>query len=150
MRRPSVPDDARRAQTQLDFAVGISLFLLVVLVALSLLPTLVSPYATRGGTTTMAADSIATQLTGNVLTDPAERYVLSPERVDAFFDASGPGVDEQLGVDGQVSVNVTLDTQADTLTAGPALPDGTSGVATAWRVVRYEGERAVLTVRVWR
>lgn len=149
-RRPSPPGDGQAAQTQLDFLVGMTTFLLVVGVTLSTMPTLVTPFAARGGTTTMAADSIATQLTSDVLTDPADRYVLEPDRVDAFFDGSDPGMDEKLGLDGEMSVNVTLDTPTGTLTAGPTPPEGNAGVATAWRVVSHEGERAILTVRVWK
>lgn len=139
-----------RGQTQLDFLIGVGFFLLVVMVVLSTAPSLLTPFVAHEGSTALSADSVATQLTSGVLTEPSDRNVLDRERVDAVFDGDAESLHDRVGVDESVSLNVTLDGASETRRVGPSVPGDATGVSTSWRVVQYNGSRAVLRVTVWR
>jgi len=105
-----------RGQTVLDFAIGMSVFLLVLLFVFLFLPGTVTPF-TQGaqeeiGLTNRVADSLAEGLLG----DPARPHVLNATCTVAFFDGnspshcrhSGSNLTSRLGVGSHQQVNVTM------------------------------------------
>jgi len=157
-----------RAQTTIDFAIGISLFLVVVAFVLAFVPTIFTPFETTEGPGT--ADRIATSLATDRLGDPTDPYTLNETCTNAFFEQLNNGTDAPgsclyntsadttatlLALDGARNVNVTIrrsdGTIADTgvrLAAGPTPPDTTS-VSSATRAVSLSGQTRRLLVRTW-
>ena len=160
---------ADRAQTTIDFAIGVSLFLIVVAFVVAFVPTVFAPFASIDGPQT--ADRLATSLSTDRLGDPADPYLLNTTCTTGLFG--------QLNDDGDAPVGCQFDTTADTtaelfafdgtrdanisiqeldgdsvqideteLTAGPALPE-TRSVTSAQRVVAIDGNMYRLLVRVW-
>jgi len=166
-----------RAQTVIDFAIGAGVFLIAVGVVFAFVPSLFEPFSTAAGSSPIVADRTADHLTGTMLVaDPADPSMLSAACTAAFFgenetlaDDAGCGFDtdeptaELLGADAR-NVNVTIREPADSPSTGPAversvddtdytLTRGTEGlpsdVSTASRIVRIEGDRYRLVVKVW-
>lgn len=157
-----------RAQTTIDFAIGISLFLVVAAFVIAFVPTIFTPFETTEGPGT--ADRIATSLATDRLGDPADPYTLNETCTNAFFEQLHSGTDapgsclynttadttaEVFGLDETRAVNVTIrhanGSVVDTgvrLAAGPTPPDTTS-VSSATRAVSLSGETRRLLVRTW-
>ena len=74
-----------RAQTTLDFAVGMSVFLLTVAFVLSFTPNIVAPFSGSGTEDTVTANRVASQLVEGTLADPDRPYVLDKACTTAFF-----------------------------------------------------------------
>ena len=162
--RPS----GERAQTTIDFAIGIGLFLIVVAFVVAFVPTIFTPFQSTEGPQT--ADRIATSLSTDRLGDPAEPYVLNATCTDGFFDqldggdaapsgcqfnTSATTTREMFTLDGTRNVNVTVrDSNGSIvdggtrLAAGPTPPETTS-VTAATRVVSLDGQSRRLVVRTW-
>ncbi|WP_255150299.1 DUF7287 family protein [Halorarius halobius] len=75
-----------RAQTTLDFAIGVSIFLIVVVYVLSFVPGLFAPFDRAQEAETVAADRVASNLVQGQLATPAEPYQLHRDCTLAFFD----------------------------------------------------------------
>ncbi|WP_256546385.1 DUF7287 family protein [Halobellus inordinatus] len=173
LRRSSVSDDARaetRAQTTIDFAIGVSLFLLVVAVVVAFVPTIFAPFQGVDGSQT--ADRLSTSLSTDRLGQPSEPYVLNATCTNAFFEQVSTGTDAPtscrfnttadtartaFALPESRSVNVSIRTldgavatgaDGDPLTAGPSVPQTTS-VTSARRAVSFEGDTHRLLVRTW-
>ncbi len=89
-RAPPFDSDAsdarrRRAQTTLDFAVGMSIFLLTIAFVISFTPNLIQPFSDSGTENTIVANRAASQLVEGSLVDPNEPYVLDKGCTMAFF-----------------------------------------------------------------
>ena len=168
-----------RGQTTLDFAVGMSVFLLAVIFVVAYAPTMFDPFAGGTGTKLIVADRAATTLSGDILaTSSSAPGVLSMGCSAAFFDVSlteeagGSGAECQsingedfetlLSLDGR-NANVTIH-ELDAPSSEPASPtwiEGEDGltrtnsasipndVAVSTRTVSIEGKQYRLTVRVW-
>ena len=157
-----------RAQTTIDFAIGVGLFLLVVAFVVAFVPTVFAPFGSTEGPQT--ADRIATSLSTDRLGDPAEPYVLNRTCTEGFFDqlnggpaapatcefnASADSTVEAFALDRPRDVNVTI-READgsivddgvRLAAGPTPPETTS-VASATRAVALGSQTRRLVVRTW-
>lgn len=164
-----------RGQTTMDFAVGVSVFLLVVAFVVAFVPGIFEPF--EGTDRTQTADRLGATLSGDVLGDPATPAALNETctwsffrqmqtgtdtTADCGFDPTTDTVSPTLGAT-DVAVNVTvfedgavaeLDPPSGVagstreLRAGPAVPD-TRGVATARRVVLVEDRSLQMVVRVW-
>jgi len=96
-----------RAQTTLDFAVGMSVFLLTVAFVLSFTPNIVAPFSESGTEDTVTANRVASQLVEGTLADPDRPYVLDKACTTAFFvpeNSDGLINDEDLNAtnDGQL------------------------------------------------
>ncbi|SEH55348.1 hypothetical protein SAMN05192561_10674 [Halopenitus malekzadehii] len=182
-RPPRPPTDTHsacvdRAQTTLDFAIGASVFLVVVLFVVAFLPAMMTPF--QDVDPTQAADRFAESLSGDMLGHPADGNQLNRTCTAAFFrqlnqDSPAPETcrfangattpAEVLGTDH--TVNVTIESRstagtAPTLTdegtavtpaAGPAA-DGIDTVTTARRIVLLTDDTGQqqtyrLIVRVW-
>ena len=166
MTRP--PPSGERAQTTIDFAIGIGLFLLVVAFVVAFVPTIFTPFQSTEGPQT--ADRIATSLSTDRLGDPSEPYVLNATCTDGFFgqlhdngsapsdcrfNTSATTTREMFTLDRPRNVNVTVRyangsvvDSGDRLAAGPTPPETTS-VSAATRVVSLDGHPRRLVVRTW-
>ena len=160
--------DRERGQTTLDFAVGTSVFLGVVVVAFAFMPSMFAPFETDTGAEFVIADRAADRLTADALVDaPSEPSVLNDTCTTEFFDPDGAApagcrynddasdLSGALGLDGGARVNVTVHDDAGIRTlAGTRLPAGQSPTAAddtvvATRAVLLDGDQHRLYVRVW-
>ena len=119
-----------RGQTTLDFAIGVSLFLLVVAFVLSFVPGMIQPFSDSGQEEMVASNRIADRLAIDALAgdDP---YVLDATCTTALFNDSvsapshcrfsGSALEESLALDSRLRVNVTLAESVDASTDGDRL-----------------------------
>ena len=153
-----------RAQTVLDFVVGMSVFLVAVGFTFAFVPSLLEPYAVGEGATVIVAERGAARLAESSLAGAGSTATLSHACAFAFFNGSDPGAasDEsdcdwtasaddlhaELGVDDIRGLNLTvtqrgsvasLDSNgtAVAMRAGPA-PPRTESVSAASRVVTVD------------
>lgn len=173
-----------RAQTTIDFVIGMAVFLLVVGFVLGVIPGMVDPFS-DSQETTIVADRLATQISEGMLAEPDQPTVLNRTCVNAFFnatpasgsdcpvpfDADEDDLATRLGVQDRQTINVTIKRDLDVppdgeldqlatdgetvsasghtrLAAGPAVPGGTSIVATS-RTGFLDGKDVTVVVRVW-
>lgn len=166
-----------RGQTNVDFLVGIVVFLLAVTFVVGAVPQLLVPYDDQE--TPLVAERTAATVADSLLAVDGTVGVLDVSCTGAFFvgtndtgcpfDADAP-LERRVGVDGSYRVNVTVewnvtgDPTPETLcynggdvgacgsgrlVAGPATPDRLRSVAVARRTVRLDTRSAVVEVRVW-
>lgn len=142
-----------RGQTTLDFAVGISVFLVTVAFAFAFVPGIIAPFADAGTADPATANRIADGLATDQFSAPGEEYVLDGERAADFF--GDPDAVDRLAVPRYRTVNVTVenatgvaDIGGERAAAGPETPSG-ADVTTAWRTVTVDDRRLELVVRVW-
>ncbi|MBX0294690.1 hypothetical protein EGH23_07335 [Halomicroarcula sp. F27] len=94
-----------RGQTNLDFAIGISLFLGVLIFIFLFVPGLLSPFTASAQEQTVSADRAADHLTKSVLGSPRDPYSLRTHCTVQFFNGSAgcefsdAPLAEQLGLD---------------------------------------------------
>jgi len=150
------PDD--RGQTTMDFAAGISIFLVTVAFAFAFVPGIIAPFADTGTADPVTANRLADDLATDRLTAPDEQYVLDRDRTADFF-ADPSGIDD-VAVPEYRSVNVTVQNSSarsatdvvsvggEPASAGPEVPSN-ADVTTAWRAVTVDDRRLELVVRVW-
>lgn len=75
-----------RAQTTLDFAIGIGVFLLTVVFVLAFAPGMLDPFTGDTGEKRVASNRVADALSQGMLGDPDDPYVLDVTCTVAFFD----------------------------------------------------------------
>lgn len=123
--------DGKRAQTTIDFMIGMGVFLLVVGFVLGVIPGMIDPFS-DSQETTIVADRIATQISEGMLAEPDRPTVLNETCVNAFFnqslasgddcpvpfDASEDDLATRLGVQDRQSINLTIKRDLD------SSPDG--------------------------
>lgn len=160
-----------RGQIQYDFAVGVSILVMTIVVAFTFVPGLfggVTEGRVQGDQ--IAADRVAASLAEDKLEDPGDPGTLDPDCVRALFDSSntacgldGSSVSDNLAVDDRnvlVSVRqggsvVCWDGSGFTSAPCPdelasaGEPGGSSTVSTASRPVSVDGHPAAIFVRVW-
>ncbi|KAB1191156.1 MULTISPECIES: hypothetical protein [Haloferax] len=147
------PPRDTRAQTGLDFVVGVGLFLLVLGFLVQFVPGMIAPYS-DDAELPVVAERVATQLTEVHLGSSTAPGELDATDTVAFFTGSNPNsLLAELEDDGY-SVNVTAEgnvvgAPTNPLTVGETPPQDGS-VAVVRRVVSIEGEDVLFTVRVWR
>lgn len=121
-----------RGQTTLDFAIGISIFLTVLLFAFAFVPGFLQPFAGGGADDPALAGRLADKLAEGQLGTPAEPNVLDRHCTVAFFDslgASPPGecryegtsFEERISVSDRTNVNVTFEGNVTATSSGPAV-----------------------------
>ncbi|MFC7098597.1 DUF7287 family protein [Halobaculum marinum] len=152
-----------RGQTTIDYAVGISVFLLVVAFVFAFAPSLTTPFTSDATDATVIADRAVDRLTGDLLVDdPARPAVLNATCTADFFDTGGADADCRFDTDasdlqGALGVaspartlNVTVDrTGGGTLHAAGPTPPHSADVSVSRRAVLIDGDDALVTVRVW-
>lgn len=96
---------SKRAQTTLDFAIGVSLFLAVLVFVFAFVPGILAPFDLTGDHETIQTERIASQLSSTTLGSPSIPYVLEPYCTVEFFNSGSPGQCEYSGSD----LNAKLD-----------------------------------------
>lgn len=153
-----------RAQTNLDFAVGIGVFLVTLAFAFTFMPSIFEPFTANSGASATIADRSAARVADDLLvTNTSRPAALDRDCTHAFFDGApgdgGCGFEDDLrtalGVSATTHVNVTVEDAAGVhvlngtrLAVGPA-PAAGDGPVTARRRVLLEGRQFDLAVRVW-
>jgi len=111
--------ECRRGQTTLDFAIGMSLFLSVVIFIFLFIPGLLSPFSAGIQEETVTTDRVADGLTMGMLGSPQQPYVLDEHCTREFFAGNAPpsgcgydsggSTEERVGLDPvRENVNVTI------------------------------------------
>jgi hypothetical protein len=168
-----------RGQTNIDFVVGIVVFLLAVSFVVAAVPQLLAPYENQE--TPVVAERVASTLADSLLVDGDEPGTLDTECTGVFFDVpgatgcsfGGATLTERVGVEPTYRVNVTLrwnvtgdaspevlcynggDVGAcatgasDQLAVGPPASGAQRSVASERRTVVVADRPATLQVRVW-
>ena len=108
-----------RAQTPLDFAIAMGIFLLAVTFVFTFIPSLTAPFVEGNQDKSVTADRVASHLAEGGLGDPAEPFVVNDSCAESFFDGttapshcgfSGDDLGERVGVDtDRLQVNVTVE-----------------------------------------
>ena len=112
-----------RAQTPLDFAIAMGIFLLAVTFVFTFIPSLTAPFVEGNQDKSVTADRVASHLAEGALGDPAEPFVVDDSCAEVFFDGStvdsdipstcgfsGDDLGERVGVDtDRLQVNVTVE-----------------------------------------
>jgi hypothetical protein len=146
-----------RAQTQQDFAIGVSVFLLAVLFVFAYLPSTLAVGDAAVEQRSYTADRLSSSIVSN-LTDGTSAGELNGTRTVAFFAGHDDesDIESNYSVAPTTSVNVTLETLdgitvdfggGTRATAGETYADQVG--ATSTRIVRLAGTRYRLVVRVW-
>lgn len=107
-----------RGQTTLDFAIGVSIFLSVMLFVFAFVPGILQPFNLSGEEDIVLSERIASDLSQGTLGDASTPYVLESSCAVQFFDggSSPPGhcnyagddLHERLAVSRIHNLNVTL------------------------------------------
>lgn len=142
-----------RAQTTMDFAAGVSIFLVTVAFAFAFVPGIITPFADPDVGDPVSANRVADDLATDRLGTPDRPYALDAERTAAFF--AGDEADD-LALRSYKAVNVTIEDAAGDVTsvdgvraaAGRTIPDN-ADTTVAWRTVAVGGDRFELVVRAW-
>ena len=112
-----------RAQTPLDFAIAMGIFLLAVTFVFTFIPSLTAPFIDDDQDKSATADRVASHLAEGALGDPADPFVINDTCVEVFFNEStnnshipsncgysGDNLSERVGVDtDRLQVNVTIE-----------------------------------------
>lgn len=105
-----------RGQTTLDFAVGVSLFLLALMAVFLFIPGTIGPFVQGGQEEIVSSNRVASSLSEGLLGDAATPHILDTAcTVDFFGGAAATGCNfgsgtltESLGLTDRQRVNVTL------------------------------------------
>lgn len=158
-----------RGQTLHDFAIGMTIFLLVLGYVFAFVPSLFAPFAPATDSSAVRADRTADTLALDVLAarepGPGEANqsvagTLDPACTDDFFDdgavsqppcpVSASSVAELVGVPDRTGINVTLERNGTVRrTVGPAPSVAVDRVLRAVRIVSLDGRDHRLVVRLW-
>lgn len=111
-----------KGQTTLDFAIGISVFLVVIIFIFSFAPGILSPFTVTGQSDAVTVDRVADQLSQDTLGSPDRPHLLDRGCTVSFFDREfnetpvladqcrygDAPLNDQVGLSEPMSVNVTL------------------------------------------
>jgi len=100
-----------RAQTTMDFATGVSIFLVTVAFAFAFVPGIITPFTGTNVGDPVTANRLADGLASDRLADPGAPYTLDRDRVESFF-TDGTDLSERLAVPEFRSANVTLENRS--------------------------------------
>jgi hypothetical protein len=112
-----------RAQSPLDFAIAMGIFLVAVTFVFTFIPSLTAPFVEGNQDRSATADRVASHLAEGALGDPADPFVVNDSCATVFFNTStddsnipsgcgysGNDTDERVGVNGdRLRVNVTVE-----------------------------------------
>lgn len=170
MNTAPTPND--RGQTLYDFAIGMTIFLLVVGYVFAFLPGLFSPFTPETDSSAVRADRTADFLTDDLLAETDSDAGLNDTCTEVFFGTNGTAPDDCDRFSGPVdestvrdraalpdttSVNVTLvrngsivtDSDGEQFALG-STPEGIDGrVIRAVRIVSFDGRDHQFEVRIW-
>jgi hypothetical protein len=107
-----------RAQTTLDFAIAMGIFLLAVAFVFTFIPSLTSPFVDSNQEHSVVADRTASHLAEGALGDPNRPLIVEEPCATAFFNESNvspvcesfgnESTRERLGLSGDVEFNISL------------------------------------------
>jgi len=114
--RPPGRRCGERGQTTLDFAIGVSVFLAVLLFIFLFIPGILSPFTASAQDQTVTSNRVADQLATGMLGTPSDPYVLDSHCTVMFFDENATGcgfngtsLESQVGVAKSYQrINVTI------------------------------------------
>ena len=120
-----------RAQTPLDFAIAMGIFLLAVTFVFTFIPSLTAPFVQGDQDKSVTADRVASHLAEGAFGEPGDPFVVDDDCARPFFDEStddgdipstcgysGDELGERVGVDtDRLQVNVTIE-QVNTTATG--------------------------------
>jgi hypothetical protein len=159
-----------RGQTTIDYVIGISVFLVVVVFVFGFIPTIFAPFEASSGSNTIPADRSADRLSDDLLVDsPEQPAVLNRTCTVGFFDADGTAptgcrydddsdganLSAAMGTSSVTNLNVTIRSEGSiTQLDGTPLAvgdssEGNENVVVATRVVLLDGDQHQLYIRVW-
>jgi hypothetical protein len=157
-----------RGQTTLDFALGMSVFLGVLIFAFGFMPAMFAPFENDTGAGFVTADRAADRLSADILTDtPREPSVLDDGCTVEFFDADGSApatcrfdsdaanLSAALGLGDTARTNVTIRDGSGIRTLGGVrlavgpVPTTANDPVVARRSVLLADAQHRLFVRVW-
>ncbi|SDF87340.1 DUF7287 family protein [Halorientalis regularis] len=107
----------RRAQTTIDFTVGVVLFVFVLVAIFAFVAGTIQPFTSGDQENIVAVNRVADGLSKDTLGDPDTPYILDTDCTVAFFEGGSPPadcrftdqpLDEQVGVTGSAFLNVTI------------------------------------------
>jgi len=115
-RRSATGPAGRRGQTTIDFALGISIFLVALAFIVVFVPGMLQPFVGGTQAETPAANRIADDLSQRLLGNASHPYALETDCTREFFTAGAPAacqfdagtLQEQVGVLDRTNVNVTI------------------------------------------
>ncbi len=164
-----------RGQTTLDFAIGISVFIAIIVFVFAFVPGILSPFTTAGERHTVQVNRVADSLSQDRLGSSSEPYDLDRETTVDFLGLDDDTLAEDLDLPPGTKINVSIlgDPETDTpesevqqlcwqggalvevpcnqrLARGPAPPPENDATISARRVVNLAGEGVILRVVVWR
>lgn len=110
------PDGSERGQSTLDFAIGMSIFLLTLVAVLAFASATMQPFTGQSQANIGLADRVADDLAERSLGDPARPHLLNATCTAEFFDDnspshcrhSGSNLTSRVGVKPRHHVNVTM------------------------------------------
>jgi len=107
-----------RGQTTLDFTIGVTIFLIVLVGVFVFVPGTLQPFEEGGQEDLVTVNRVADGLAEQSLTESATPYILDADCTVGFFDTtvsppaeceySGGNLSERVGIAGQQSINVTI------------------------------------------
>ena len=104
-----------RGQTTLDFAVGVSIFLIALTGVLLFIPGTLEPFTEGGQDNIVTANRLADQLSEGTLGDPKNPHVLNTSCAIRFFSDQTPGchysgatLKDRVGVLDRTNLNISL------------------------------------------
>jgi hypothetical protein len=107
-----------RAQTTLDFAIAMGIFLLAVAFVFTFIPSLTSPFVDSNQERSVVADRTASHLAEGALGDPNRPLIVEEPCATAFFSETdvppecesfgNESTRERLGISGDVEFNISL------------------------------------------
>lgn len=108
-----------RAQTTLDFAIGVTTFLVVVLFLFAFVPGILEPFEVSGEQDVVLSDRLASRLSQDTLADPTAPFALDTVCTVRFFDEStsppascdydGAELQERLRLPSHENLNVSIE-----------------------------------------
>lgn len=166
---PPLDDD--RGQTLHDFAIGMTIFLLVLGYVFAFVPGLFDPFATEVDSTAIEVDRTADYLTEDLLLEGESPGPLGVTCTRYFFNGTDPAncnrlsqpvdeayIRELVGLSPRTSVNVTMvrtegpathQPSGDVLAVGPVAESTHGRIIRAMRVVTFDGRDYRFVVRLW-
>lgn len=163
------PDD--RGQTLYDFAIGMTIFLLVIGYVFAFVPGLFEPFTPETDSSPVRADRTVDFLTEDLLAENGTDAALNDTCTEVFFGTNGTPsnacsrlsatgdetlVRDRAALPDSTSINVTLvrngsiaTDSGDLFALGPDPDTATGRVIRAVRVVSFDGRDHQFEVRIW-
>lgn len=147
-----------RGQTLHDFAIGMTIFLLVLGYVFAFIPSLFAPFTPHSSSSPVRADRTADFLTHDLLAEnDTAPGVLNVTCTEDFFNTSintcgfgSTGIPDLAALPSRTTVNVTMQRNgAIHLARGPSPEGADPRVTRSARIVKFDGKDFRFMVRIW-